>query len=128
MAGSAQRAATIACTWVAPWTVTWRGAADPLTITRSAVRPSEQSDPPVGVLAPVTGCWDEPWAVVEAGGAVPSAVALPHAASPIRAVAAIRTCTPRAATWASFRPPLDGPQPDTVPADRASHSAPAARQ
>ncbi len=57
------------------------------------------------------------------GGAAPSAVALPHAASPIRAVAAIRTCAPRAAMRASFRPPLDGPQPDTVPAGHASHSA-----
>ena len=36
MAGSAQRAATMACTWVAPWSVTWRGHADPLTTTRSA--------------------------------------------------------------------------------------------
>ena len=60
MAGSAQRAATMACTWVAPWSVTWRGAADPLTTTRSAAWPSEQSDPAAGVLAPVTGCWDEP--------------------------------------------------------------------
>jgi hypothetical protein len=45
----------MARTWVAPWSVTWRGTADPLTITRSAVWPSEQSDPPVGVLAPVAG-------------------------------------------------------------------------
>ena len=97
----------MARTWVAPCSVTWRGAADPLTTTRSAAWPSEQSDPPVGVLAPVTGCWDEPR--VEAGGAAPSAVALPHAASPIRAVAAIRTCTPRAAMRASFLPPLGRP-------------------
>jgi hypothetical protein len=108
----------MACTWVAPWSVTWRGAADPLTTTRSAAWPSEQSDPAAGVLAPVTGCWDEPR--VEAGGAAPPAVPLPHAASPIRAVAAIRTCAVRAAMRASFRPPLDGPQPDTVPAGHSS--------
>ena len=116
IAGSAQRAATMACTWVAPWSVTWRGAADPLTTTRSAAWPSEQSDPPVGVLAPVTGRWDEPRAEVDAGGAVRSAVALPHAASPIRAVAAIRTGIPRR----PCRPPSVHPwtvaQPDTVPA------------
>src|ERR1035441_6513069 len=171
MAGSAQRAATMACTWVAPWSVTWCGAADPLTTTRSAAWPSEQNDPPAGVLAPVTGGRDEPrveaggagpagggaapaprpaaWPSeqndppagvlapvtggrdeprVEAGGAAPSAVALPHAASPIRAVAAIRTCTPRAAMRASFRPPWTVRSRIRFRAGHACHSALAARQ
>src|SRR5262249_34502565 len=51
MGGSAQSAATIACTCVAPVSVTWRGEAVRLTATRSALRPPAQSDSPAGVPA-----------------------------------------------------------------------------
>ncbi len=94
--GSAHSAATIACTWVAPVSVTARADAVRLTTTRSALRPSAQSDPPAGVSAVAAGALDE-LALAEAGCPALPAETLPHAASPIRAVTAIMPCTPRAA-------------------------------
>ena len=64
--GSAHSAATIACTWVAPLSVTARADAVRLTTTRSALRPSAQSDPPAGVCAAAAGALDE-LALAEAG-------------------------------------------------------------
>jgi hypothetical protein len=86
----------MACTWVAPLSVTARADAVRLTTTRSALRPSAQSDPPAGVSAAAAGALDE-LALAEAGCPALPADTLPHAASPIRAVTAIRLCTPRAA-------------------------------
>jgi DNA-binding MarR family transcriptional regulator len=74
-AGSAQSAATMACTWVAPLSVTWRGEAVRLTSTRSALRPSAHSDPPAGVLA-AAACAPDELAVAEAGCPAPPAETL----------------------------------------------------
>jgi hypothetical protein len=86
----------MACTWVAPLSVTTRPDAIRLTTTRSALRPSAQSDPPAAVTAAAVGALDE-LALAEAGCPALPAETLPHAASPIRAVTAIRPCTPRTA-------------------------------
>jgi hypothetical protein len=79
-----------------PVSVTWRGEAVRLTTTRSALVRSAQSVPPAGVPAAAGGALDE-LALAEAGYPELPAETLPHAASPTRAMPAIRPCTPRAA-------------------------------
>src|SRR5579859_1413566 len=126
-AGSAQSAAIMACTCVVPVTVTGRVEASRvrLTTTRSALWPFAHSDPPAApaaaeeLPAPTAGAPDE-FAPpdVDAGFPALPAATLPHAASPIRAVTAIRLCTPRATTAGLHSSPLDGPGPATVPPGR----------
>jgi hypothetical protein len=96
--------------------VTARADAVRLTTTRSALRPSAQSGPLAGVPAAAADALDE-LALAEAGCPVLPAETLPHAASPIRTVTAIRPCTPRAAIASLLSSPLDGSRSATVPPD-----------
>jgi hypothetical protein len=57
--GSAHSAATMARTWVAPVSVTWRGDGVRLTTTRSASVRSVQSDPAAGSPATAAGALAE---------------------------------------------------------------------